>query len=815
MISGKLQIFVLGFFLTFLGVFSESSLLSEGTVSLSRHDNFNEQSKDNTMETSSSPLFPEKSASNGSLSEAIVENTSDSSLVESSKSISPTNLASSTDISKSEQTVVEDKSGLFTENLDEKQEESASTTVPVNLEYSISKGSEGSSSPLVEKSKSKTDYEKLLEDHDTKYQSEYSPKNQEESIMLLDDPNYTVDDALALLRKQRKIHESAREKNKKSAENFGSEYEFDRIESPAIMKYDESSRSKEDEQSISTNREAQPDEEELTFFPKELSLPKENERESSAPIRFTSNFETSKKESSPELSRSSFDKSHKEPEAAGVEESEPIALDKSNEETEDSNPYEIPVSEKSGSIKSVEDEMSNLGEKSISEKEKTLSSPSESTISLSNQVSQEDEQSGVEEEKDLNEPQIISIPSSVNSVDNDEVKESQPSEDNEASKSPKIESPIIGTESESETENDADNSNQALNEADTSSDPSNSGPEVPPEIDEENSLNRVLESKEQSGVDDFSQVEFMEGSQKSPQPDKSPLLNTETFRNEDSSNKLRGILLPLVDMFQVAIGCAAPCPYQRYFIQTDRILKRIAKTEAKTIELLNIMKKAREITIKEVSDIFKFHNTAVKRRALLFVQKYIKSIKLLHFKIDSAKKTVLLAMKVRILLQLLPSKYSGEYSSEELERLSSQIELALKEYSNIRSALGSKTIKYGLVKYLSLNDYDPKIKSIRSILEAELSNYVAKLPAFQKFVSRHRKLAFALHDMMNKAGYPVKKRFFMVDRKGLSKEHFTLYKKKVNEDSRQAKNRLGKEYSRFKNSQENKWKAFTKKVNSS
>lgn len=814
MISGKLQIFILGFFLIFLGVHSESSLLPEGTVSLSKYD-LSEQSKDNSAESSSSPLFPERTMIDGSLNDAPIEKTSDSSILESSKSASSRNVPSFVDASKSDQSVLEEKSGLFTENLDEKQDRSASPTFPALSEYSISKASEGSISPLVEKSKSSTDYEKLLDEHEEKFQSEYSPKNQEESIMLLEDPNYTVEDALALLRKQRKIHESAKGKNRKSSESFASEYESERIESPTL-KYDETSRSGEKEQSISSIQEDQ-QYDELTFVPKELSLPRENERERSTTIPITSNFESSKKDATVEESRSSLDKSLKEPEPLTEEESEGIILEKS-EEVEDSDLYKPPFSEKSRSSKSVEDEMSNLSENTVSEKEKTAVVPSENTISAGNQVSQE-EQSSDEEVKGQVEPQIVTIPSSVSSIDNDAVKESQHSENNEASTSPKLESPIIGTESESENENEneTDDSQQTLNEAERSSDPSDSGSEIVPEQEEENSFNRsLLEEKEPSvGADEFSHEEFMERTQNSPQSDNSPLLHAETFRNEDSANQLRGILLPLVDMFQVSIGCAAPCPYQRYFIQTDRVLKRIAKVEAKTIEMLNIMKKAREVTIKEVSDIFKFHNTAAKRRALLFVQKYVKSIKLLHFKVDSAKKIVFLALKTRIILQLLPSKYSRDYSSEELERISSQIDLAVNEYNSLRNALGSKTIKYGLLKYLSLNDYDPKIKSIRSILESELSGYLSKLPTFQKFVSRHRKLAFTLHEMMNKAGYPVKKRFFMVDRKGLSKEHLKLYKKKVNEDSKQAKNRLGKEYQKFKSSQENKWKNFAKRVNSS
>ncbi|KAK9174575.1 putative signal peptide-containing protein [Cryptosporidium meleagridis] len=811
MISGKLQIFIWGVFLIFLGVHSESSLLPDGTASLSKYD-LSEQSRDNSPESSSS-LFPEQTAVDGSLSDSLNEKVSDSLISESSKSATSRNVPSFVDSSKTVQSILEEKSGLFSESLDEKQEESASPTFPVPSEYSVSKLSDGSISPLVEKSRSSTYYDKLLEEDDEKFQSEYSPKNQEESIMLMEDPNYTVDDALALLRKQRKIHESAKGKNKKSSESFASEYESERIESPTL-KYDETSRTGGKEQSISSIPEDQ-QYDELTFVPKELTQQRENEREGSASIPITTNFESSKRDATLEESRSSFEKSLKEPEPLTEEESEGVILDKS-EEVEDSNLYKAPFSESSRSSKSVENEMSNLPESSISEKEKTATALSENTISTDNQVSQEEQSSG-EELKDQIEPQIVTIPLSVSSIGNDGVKESQNSENNEASTSPKLESPIIGTESESEIENNADESHQTLSEADKSSESNDLGPEIVPVREEETSFNRsLLEEKEPSGgADEFSHEEFMERTQKSPQSDNSPLLNAETFRNEDSANQLRGILLPLVDVFQVSVGCAAPCPYQRYFIQTDRVLKRISKIEAKTIEMLNIMKKAREVTIKEVSDIFKFHNTAAKRRALLFVQKYLKSIKLLHFKVDSAKKIVLLALKVRIILQLLPSRYSREYSSEELERISSQVDLAVNEYNNLRNYLGSKTIKYGLLKYLSLNDYDPKIKSIKSILESELSGYLSKLPTFQKFVSRHRKLAFTLHEMMNKAGYPVKKRFFMIDRKGLSKEHLKLYKKKVNEDSKQAKNRLGKEYPKFKNSQENKWRAFTKKVNSS
>ncbi|POM82274.1 hypothetical protein CmeUKMEL1_01575 [Cryptosporidium meleagridis] len=811
MISGKLQIFIWGVFLIFLGVHSESSLLPDGTASLSKYD-LSEQSRDNSPESSSS-LFPEQTAVDGSLSDSLNEKVSDSLISESSKSATSRNVPSFVDSSKTVQSILEEKSGLFSESLDEKQEESASPTFPVPSEYSVSKLSDGSISPLVEKSRSSTYYDKLLEEDDEKFQSEYSPKNQEESIMLMEDPNYTVEDALALLRKQRKIHESAKGKNKKSSESFASEYESERIESPTL-KYDETSRTGGKEQSISSIPEDQ-QYDELTFVPKELTQQRENEREGSASIPITTNFESSKRDATLEESRSSFEKSLKEPEPLTEEESEGVILDKS-EEVEDSNLYKAPFSESSRSSKSVENEMSNLPESSISEKEKTATALSENTISTDNQVSQEEQSSG-EELKDQIEPQIVTIPLSVSSIGNDGVKESQNSENNEASTSPKLESPIIGTESESEIENNADESHQTLSEADKSSESNDLGPEIVPVREEETSFNRsLLEEKEPSGgADEFSHEEFMERTQKSPQSDNSPLLNAETFRNEDSANQLRGILLPLVDVFQVSVGCAAPCPYQRYFIQTDRVLKRISKIEAKTIEMLNIMKKAREVTIKEVSDIFKFHNTAAKRRALLFVQKYLKSIKLLHFKVDSAKKIVLLALKVRIILQLLPSRYSREYSSEELERISSQVDLAVNEYNNLRNSLGSKTIKYGLLKYLSLNDYDPKIKSIKSILESELSGYLSKLPTFQKFVSRHRKLAFTLHEMMNKAGYPVKKRFFMIDRKGLSKEHLKLYKKKVNEDSKQAKNRLGKEYPKFKNSQENKWRAFTKKVNSS
>ncbi|KAJ1608128.1 hypothetical protein OIY81_2743 [Cryptosporidium canis] len=809
----KLQALVLGFFLIILSAASEDSISIESSL-VGNGDVSNGDFEDQSLETSKSPLFGTTEASSSANVDAASETTTSDDFEQPAERPEQSTSLNLDELEEfKESSLLDSKEGSTSFN---GAQDASRSPLFANIDAS---SSEGSSSMLVDKSAENSGFEGSM-DFEQKERSEYSPKNQEESLLLLEDPNYTVDDALLLLKKQRKIQENARGRGKQAAEPdmHGLDYNQYTTEYPVDTEYYVPSfQDKTADLTVSSAQEHLSEEEESPLQAKELSPPKESE-DSPVSLPLPVNSEESRKDHVSEHSQSNSDASVEDPEliSSYAEKSK----SEGNDEISVSNPFDTPVSERSKSNKfglSIERESSKTLEKENGDLEQldlgnSLETPeNEASVSRSN-----DDVSNEEEDKVLSEPQIVSAPSSVSSPDeSEEEKSTESSTNNETSRSEKTENPDVDSESEPEGENKSVGENEALidsysNVQDT---------ELIPEQDsDENSMNRsLLEARDQSAESgEFSQEQIMEKSQNIPQFEASPLLYSETLRNEESADRLRGILLPLVDMFQVSIGCAAPCPYQRYFIQTDRVLKRISKVEAKTIELLNIMKRAREITIKEVSDFFKFHQTAAKRRALLYVQKHLKAAKLLHFKIEAAKKTVLFALKIRIILQLLPSKYSREYTVEELDRFGPQVDLALQEYNGIRSSLGSKTLKYGVVRHLSLSDYDQKIHSFKSILDNDLAVFVSKMSTFQKFVSKHRKLSFALYEMMDKAGYPIKKKYFMVDRKGLTKEQLRLYKKKVSEDDKQAKNRLGKkEYAQFKNSKEGKWRQFSKKVYSS
>lgn len=801
MILRKLQIFVLGFSLATLGVLSENSS-SSGSLLLGK-------------ESSSSPSI------------VSTVNVSDYNAGLKSEDVhgSDTDFSSSSSlIGASERVPYQPEDGAEEPDLQDTPKDLSSLISSMYDESASPSTVEGSESPLMDKSVSREEQEKFVVDQNRLLKEFRTPKSQEESLLLLNDPNYTADDALLLLRKQRRIHDNARGLGRQASEHLGGEYDVDKtVHSVSNYEYDApTSHSILADQSVPPSQDSTlEDEEDQSLLPKELSRPKVLEKESSINA-FPLDLESSKKRDMSERSQRSSTSLAERTERAEFDEAEQSVVGKP--ETSIPNPLDISVSDHSKS-KDVYD-MAADGENSTpSEKESSSSQALETVDPLESQLSQEEDVSSVpktQEELPIEvyktqggESQEVHATSSISSPDESEVeKTTQSAEDNEVSRSSRMEAvPIAGSYSGLEVESagvddTAENLSEVENENLTEA-PQSIAQEneiIPERYESEPSINRsLLEAGEPS------QVHLAERSQINQQLEASPILHSEAFRNEDSANRLRGILLPLIDMFQIAIGCAAPCPYQRYFIQTDRVLKYVSKVEAKTIEFLNIMKKAREVTIKDVSDVFKFHQTAAKRRALLFVQKHTKLIKLMHFKVDSAKRTILLGLNLRILLQLLPSKYSREYMSEDLERINTQVELALKEYANIRKILGSKTVKYGLMKFLSLSDYDRKIHSVKSNLEAELSVFTSKIPTFQKFVSRHKKLASSLYDMMEKAGYPVKKKFFMIDRKGLTKEQLRLYKKKVSEDNKQAKNRLGrKEYNKFKRSDAKKWEEFSK-----
>ncbi|KAF7457400.1 transcription regulator XNP/ATRX, DEAD-box superfamily [Cryptosporidium felis] len=653
----------------------------------------------------------------------------------------------------------------------------------------------------------KDTHEKSLEETEDQIPIDYSPKSHEESILLLEDPNYTVDDALRLLKKQRKIQQNALERSKGAS--FLNMYDFEDSKSPITFKYGSvSPRSME--KSFVSKKESSPElqDEELGFFPKELSPPRiEDEKE-------TSPFIGSGEPSTSEISQRASEKS------VGIP-------DKVSEESEILSPYN-PISEEN-----VLEEPFHSPEPSIkikySESEKTgdgglnAEASDEDSNRVSSEVIDENEQEQTRYEIG-NENEEGSSKSSEASARMEgasselRVNMGLSDLDGELSEDSKL-----SLEQEAEVSKAQKQVNHSPG-SDTEYVIEESSPEIVQEGSETSqSLQRkLLENREELTEDPFSQDQEqgrLQDPENSHELSRSglsssvELSNVNIFTNEHMANQLRGILLPLAEIFQIALGCAAPCHFRRYFIQTDRVLKNISKFEAKVVEISNIIKKAREITIKEVSDFFKFHQTAIKRRALLFVQKYLKSIRLLHLKIESARKTVLFALKTRILLQLLPNKYAGEYSNEELSNINSHVEFVLKEYESVRSQLGSKTLKFGLMKYLSLNDYDPTIEPIKIVLESELRQFLSKMPTFQKFSSKHRRLASALHEMMEKAGFPITKRFFMIDRKGLTKEQQKLYKKKVKSDEKQFKSRLGKkEYVQFKKSREQKWTDFNRKV---
>ncbi|KAH8742168.1 hypothetical protein FG386_003495 [Cryptosporidium ryanae] len=630
--------------------------------------------------------------------------------------------------------------------------------------------------------------------------SNLSPKSHEESLMLLDDPNYTVDDALLLLKKQKRIQDAASGKTETpfitplTAKETGSTPSFGR---PLLSRLTKESS------------------------PIDYSAPKHSIKEPSITEHLSVKLPASDK--TIESFSRRVEKSHEDSDSGD----DKLDLDESDYYV-DVSPFEFenePAKEVSMKEFSRKSDKSAQQEEDESETEKTASSTEvKSSEFVLSPLSHRDPSGGsydvsiseVPAESPLNEK----IPDGVEL-------ENEVSSGNEGIVSPLIDE-IPTNISNQDTENILSSTSSEESGAD-----SNSNDDLP---EPEHSLQRKLlennfeDAEEQSlenslvnvGADQFDvsskDSSHSEKSASGSQPDEFafkeisvPAFEVDTYgENEHKANKLRGILLPVSELFQTSMGCASPCPYKRFIIQTDRVLKNISKFESKAMELYNIIKKAREITIKEVSDIFKFHETAIKRRALLFVQKYLKGIRLLLFKIDSAKKVVLLALKARILLQLLPTKNSSEYDQETLQKFYSNIEFVEKEYGNIRAILNSKTIKYGLMKYLFLNESEYSIEPIKVVLEKELVSFSSKMPTFQKFVSKHRNLAFAVADLMKKAGYPVKKKIFMIDRKGLTKEQQRLYKKKVNEDKKIIKSKLSKkDYKNFRKSQENKWNSFS------
>ncbi|KAH7649154.1 hypothetical protein FG379_003719 [Cryptosporidium bovis] len=620
--------------------------------------------------------------------------------------------------------------------------------------------------------------------------SSFSPKSHEESLMLLEDPNYTVEDAFLLLEKQRKIQNEASGKKQSP------------FVTPLTSK-ETGSRTNLGKPLLSRlTREASP----LDFTSKHsISEPSVTEHSSkSLPV-------------SVGLAEVSVDKSHRDSDLGDEK------LDLKDPDYDiDVSTFETDVENEPTKEESQKDSSENF-EKSVQPIMYENESEIEKTASASEEKSSEFVPLPLTQREEVSSNPEVSVPKVSDGLEI----ENEFSEENEV-ESPLIEQPaeILSHQTESTLTSENSTIGSSINEETSVSDNTlqrrlleNSGEDLG---SDEQSLENALGS---IGVDHFyvSDKDATIGEKKSigVQTDEfvakeisPPNLEVQKYdENEHKSNKLRGILLPVSELFQTCLGCASPCPYRRFIVQSDRVLKSISKFEAKALELYNIIKKAREITIKEVSDIFKFHETAIKRRALLFVQKYAKGIRVLLFKIDSAKKTVFLALKTRILLQLLPTKNSNEYSQEALQRFHSNIELVSKEYDNVRSVLNSKTMKYGLMKYLSLNENEYSIEPIKVVLERELFSFSSKMLTFQKFVSRHRNLALAVADLMKKAGYPVKKRFFMIDRKGLTKEQQRLYKKKVNEDKKMIRSKLNKrDYRNFKKAQEKKWSDFSNNV---
>ncbi|KAK6587608.1 hypothetical protein RS030_91501 [Cryptosporidium xiaoi] len=676
--------------------------------------------------------------------------------------------------------------------------------------------------------------------------SSFSPKSHEESLMLLEDPNYTVDDAFLLLEKQRKIQNEASGKKQSpfvtplTSKETGSRTNLGKPLLSRLTKeassLDFTSKNSISEPSVTEHSSKSLP---VSVGPAEVSV--EGSRSNlgkpllSRLTKEASSLDFTSKHSISEPSEPSVTEhsSKSLPVSVGLAE---VSVDKSNgdsdlgdEKLDLKDPdYDIDVSTfetdveneptKEASPKDSSENIEKSGQPMVYENE----SETEKTASASEDKSSEFVPLPLSQREEVSSNPEVSVTKSSDGLE----LENEFSEENEV-ESPLIEPPakIISHQTESTSTSENSTTSSSVNE-ETS-------------VSGDNLQRRLLENSEDLGSDEQSLenalgsigVDQFYVSEKDATADEKKSIDAQTDEfvakeisppnlevrkydeNEHKSNKLRGILLPVSELFQTCLGCASPCPYRRFIVQSDRVLKSISKFEAKALELYNIIKKAREITIKEVSDIFKFHETAIKRRALLFVQKYAKGIRVLLFKIDSAKKTVLLALKTRILLQLLPTKNSNEYSQEELQRFHSNIELVAKEYDNVRSVLNSKTMKYGLMKYLSLNENEYLIEPIKVVLERELLSFSNKMLTFQKFVSKHRNLALAVADLMKKAGYPVKKRFFMIDRKGLTKEQQRLYKKKVNEDRKTIRSKLNKkDYKNFKKAQEKKWSDFSNNV---
>ncbi|KAL7065929.1 hypothetical protein ACR3K2_36280 [Cryptosporidium serpentis] len=273
------------------------------------------------------------------------------------------------------------------------------------------------------------------------------------------------------------------------------------------------------------------------------------------------------------------------------------------------------------------------------------------------------------------------------------------------------------------------------------------------------------------------------------------------------SDLLRGGLLPSVAQLQNLLGCAPPCPYQRFFLQLDRTLKTISRDEAKLVKIVNIINIARYITMKETTNSLKSYNKHAKQRAFMFVQRYAKKIKKIQNNIKQYKKIVFITFTARLLLQKLPNKPLQRYSSEELVKLHEVIVVLEKEFSNLRLLIDNQpNLKITLIRLLSDSENKNYIKSIKIYLEEDIADISSKMLKFQKFVSRHGTLLKVLRKKMADAGYPINKKFVIFDRKGLSKEQHRAYVKSAQMDLKIKKQYLGKQYKEFNRKEAQKWK---------
>ncbi|EEA08238.1 uncharacterized protein CMU_019810 [Cryptosporidium muris RN66] len=273
------------------------------------------------------------------------------------------------------------------------------------------------------------------------------------------------------------------------------------------------------------------------------------------------------------------------------------------------------------------------------------------------------------------------------------------------------------------------------------------------------------------------------------------------------SDILRGALLPSVVQLQNLLGCAPPCPYQRFCLQLDRTLKTISRDEAKLVKIVNIINIARYITMKETTNSLKSFNKHAKQRAFMFVQRYSKAIKKIQNNIKQYKKVVFITYIARLLLQRLPNKPLQRYSSEELVKLHEVIVVLEKEFSNLRLLVDNQPdLKITLIKLLSDSENRNYIKSIKMYLKEEIEDISARMLKFQKFISKHGTLLKVLRKKMADAGYPINKKFIIFDRKGLTKEQHRAYVKSAQMDLKIKKQYLGKQYKEFNRKEAQKWK---------